>query len=495
MIRTVQRAIWLGLFVVVVNPLRVSAQQDQPSQPVPDQSSVPQSGPIPAYRSPLASISGNDNDSDAGDESQELAPDTRSLSGAQNLSLGIPTGPSYWQPHIDVAATADSNALETANSAGWGEWTSISGGVDVHKLSGANSMTLSYTSGGMFTNYSGVTNGVVQALSFSDKFAFRRSSVMFVDNLNYLPESAFGFAGIGGAAIPGSSASGLGSAFTSGQSLLTGYGQNLGNSFAAELDTFLTPRTSLTVVSGYSLLRYFDGDLFNYGDVTFRGGYNYQVDRKDTIAVLYTFSGIGYTNFDQSIDDHTVQVSYGRRVTGHLAFQVAAGPQVVISRIPITGNGASAGSGSPVGTNVTQVLLSLNTAIQWQPNRTSLALAYNHAANGGSGLLAGSVADIVTGSLSRQVSRTFSDAFTVGYSRNEGVAVTKTATSSQTYDYWFAGISVTHPISRVTGLTFSYQFQYQNSNATFCSGPTCGTDVLRNMISIAIGWHQRPLLF
>jgi len=147
------------------------------------------------------------------------------------------------------------------------------------------------------------------------------------------------------------------------------------------------------------------------------------------------------------------------------------------------------------GANVTQVFWSLNSSIQWQPNRNSFGLAYNHGVGGGSGVLAGSLSDTVSGSVKRQVSRTFSDAFTAGYSRNEGVAIISRTASSQTFDYWFAGVSLTHPMGRVTGLTFSYELQYQNSNATFCNGPTCGTDVIRHMISVGLGWHERPLLF
>lgn len=494
MMRALQNAVWVSLCVMALAaPAAWAQQSQQDQQQTPQQSADQSSGPIPAYRSPLASVA--DNGDNADDESQELAPDTRSLSGAQYLSLGIPTTRSYWQPHFDVSAMADSNALETAESGGWGSWASVSGGIDVHRTSGSNDMTLSYTSGGMFSNYTGVSNGIVQEMSFADKFAFHRSSISFFDSLNYLPESSFGYGGLGGNAIPSGASFGLGSAFTTGQSLLTGYGQNLGNSFATELDTFLTPRTSLTFVGGYSLLHYFDSDLLDYKDFSFRGGYNHQMTRNDTIAVLYTFSGFRYDNFNQSIDDHMVQLAYGRRVTGRLAFQVAAGPQIVISRIPISGNAGSEGSGSGIGTNSTQVLWSLNTALQWHAERTVLGLTYNHSATGGSGLLAGAITDIVSGSVTRQVSRTFSNGITAGYSRNTGLAIIGPTPSNQTYDYWFVGASLAHPIGQALGLRFSYQMQYQTSNSTFCIGPTCGTNVIRHLISVGLGWHERPLLF
>ena len=110
-----------------------------------------------------------------------------------------------------------------------------------------------------------------------------------------------------------------------------------------EFDEFLTARTSLTFVGGYSLLHYFDTALLDYGDATFQGGYNYQMSRKDTIAVSYLFSGFRYSNFNQSINTHTVAVSYGRRVTGRLAFQASAGPQIVFSRMPISGSPETSG--------------------------------------------------------------------------------------------------------------------------------------------------------
>lgn len=489
-----QRNFGLVMFcaIALAAPVVLAQQTDQADQENQQQSANQPSVPIPAYRSPLASVA---NDQETGDEMQELAPDTRSLAGAEYLSLGIPTTRSYWQPRFDFSLTANSNPLETANSSGWGAWTSVSGGIDVHQISGGNSLAVSYTSGGVFSNYKGVSNGVDQGLSFSDKIVFRRWSLSFLDSLSYLPESSFGYGGLGGNAISGVASSGLGSVFSTGQSLLTGYGQNLGNSFATEVDTSLTPRTSLTFVGGYSLLHYFDSDLLDYGNYNFRGGYNYQMTRNDTLAVFYNFGGFRYGNFNQSIDSHTVQASYGRRVTGHLAFQVAAGPQVVVSRLPIGSNAGSTNVGSATGMNSTQLFWSLTTAVQWQPNRTAMGLTYNHGVGGGSGVLAGSISDIVTGSLTRQVSRTFSNGFSAGYSRNKGVAITSETPSSQIFDYWFAGVSLTHPVGRTLGMTFSYQLQYQTSNSSFCYGPTCGTSVLGHFISVGVGWHERPLLF
>src|SRR5271156_2286432 len=79
------------------------AQQQEPtdSQQGQQQGEQP-AAPIPAIRSPLAGAADN---GDVGD-SQVLTPDTRSLTGVEDLSLGtMALSHSYWQPHLSLAAT------------------------------------------------------------------------------------------------------------------------------------------------------------------------------------------------------------------------------------------------------------------------------------------------------------------------------------------------------------------------------------------------------
>jgi hypothetical protein len=472
--------------------------QDQSQQPAPDQGqqqtapdqgAQPQ-GPIPAYHSPLAGAASNQ------DEDQEQTiPDTNSLTGVRNLSLGSPTSRNYWQPHVDIFSTIDSNPLENAGGkTNWDTDNSFSGGVDLHHQSGESDLTLSYLGGASVSNASGVSNGVVQGLDVNEKLSFRRWVVTFIDQLYYLPQSASGFNGLGAVSLPGNGSGGLGSGLTPGQTLLTGQGQSLENSFYTEADWLLTPRSSLTFVGGYSLLHYFDSNLLDFGTVTARGGYNYQVDRKNTVGLDYTFSTYNYSNFHQSITSNAVEASYGRRVTGRLAFQISAGPQIVVFQTPISGSSVGGGTGS--ASTGTQLRWTLSANVNYVYRRTGLALGYSHGVGGGSGALAGSEADTVYGSVTREMSRRFSSGITGGYSRNSGLAITTTSTpSNQTYDYWYGGGNLTHPIGRSLGITLAYQLQYQTSSSAFCIGPTCGTSVIRHMISFGIGWHERPLLF
>ena len=89
---------------------------------------------------------------------------------------------------------------------------------------------------------------------------------------------------------------------------------------------------------------------------------------------------------------------------------------------------------------MTQVYAYIGTALQYQLKRVSISAAYNHGVTGGSGVLAGAITDNFTGTVSRQVARTFSVSWNAGYSRNRGIQVVgATTVPNETFDYWFTG--------------------------------------------------------
>ena len=244
-------------------------------------------------------------------------------------------------------------------------------------------------------------------------------------------------------------------------------------------------------MGGYSLLHYFDNNLSNYGDATFQAGYNYQLTRKDTVAVSYNFSAYRYSNVDQSLNLNTIQGSYGRRVTGRLAFQIAAGPQFVSSLFPITSSTSSSGSAT---TSSSQLYWTLNAALQYQLRRAQISASYNHGVTAGSGVLAGAETDVAQGSFNQQVSRTFNVGFSAGYSRNKGISESA-GSEAQTYSYWFTGVNVTHPFGRSLDMFMNYQFQYQDSSTSGCVGSACSMNIVRNQIMFGLNVHKQPIPF
>ena len=145
----------LALIAMVAPGARAQQQTQQPQPKPPQQPQNQADQPIPAYRSPLASGAGNASVDDTSGGAQELAPDTRSLAGALGLSLGAPkTAHSYWSPFLDVSGSAYSNPPLNAGgggSSGWSTFTSLSGGIDLHKISSNSDLMLSALSGGSFS--------------------------------------------------------------------------------------------------------------------------------------------------------------------------------------------------------------------------------------------------------------------------------------------------------------------------------------------------------
>jgi hypothetical protein len=450
-----------------------------------------QDQPIPAYHSPLASQADNP---DPNAPPPQLLPDNRPLTGAQDPSLGVPsTNHSYWTPHVDVSLTLDSDPPATGGG-GWSTWTSLTGGVDLRWLSGRSDMTVNYVGGGVLSNDGASSNGVVQDLNFVDRFNFRRWALTVIEQAAYTPETAFGSGGFPGISVPGG-APGLGGLIP-GQTIITNEGQRFFNTTLGEVDVFLTPRSSLTFEGGYSLLHSFGQDLLNYGDIIAEAGYNYQATRKDSVGVSYVFSEFRYNNFDESINTNTLLLSYGRNITGRLAFRIGAGPEFATINLPIIPGTGVGTIGPPSGGSTSKLYWFLSTSVQYQMQRTLFAAGYSHGVAGGSGVFGGSIGDTVTGSVSRQLSRISNGSWNVGYSRNSGLAVTglpQIPNSNQAFDYLFTGVNYTRSWGRSLNLNVGYQLQYQNSNASFCVGAGCGSSFTRNLITFGVGWRKQPI--
>jgi hypothetical protein len=489
--RTPRRTSWAVLCTMWIMAPIAGAQQQ--SQQVPADQAAP---PIPAYRSPLASAADNGDDEGLLADPSKLIPDSRSLTGAQEFTLGELAGKhSYWQPHVDFTSTLDSNGLSSTTNTGWTTWSTFNGGIDLHRISGNSDLSLLYSGGASVSNDGSSNNGIVQNMQFAEKVGFRRATVSLLDQLNYLPETGLGsqFSNIG---TPlGSGSIGLQPGLLPGQSILTTRGQRLSNSFVPEVDVKLTRRTSLTFAGNYSFLHYFDNNLLNYYSAGIQAGYNNQLTRKDTIGLSYGFNAYRYSNYNQSINDNVVHLSYGRRLTGKLAFQIGAGPEFSSFATPITGT-SNTGTGTLSGSS-SHVSWSLNTSLTYQLRRINLGLTYAHGVSGGSGVQAGSVADTVTGSASRQFSRTFSGSWNLSYGRNNGLTVNAPASTSanQTFGYWSSSVGLTHPMGRTMNLGLNYILQYQGSNSAFCVGPMCGSSFVRHEISFSLGWHDHPIPF
>jgi hypothetical protein len=487
--------IGVALLAIVIGASGAQAQQQSQDQQQNQNGSQSQSGaqpeqnqdqsqqPIPAYHSPLANLGGQGN---AEEGTENLTPDDRPLSGAEYFSVGRALGRSYWQPNLGAVITEDSNPL---GSTGWMTYGSILGGLDLRVIHGISDLNLNYFGGGTFSNASGIGNTVVQSLGVTEEIKGRRTSLSLIDSFSDLPEASFGFGAVVGAS-PGLTTTALQPGFAPEGSILTGLGQQINNSFVAQLNRNFTGRSSVTLLGSYYLLHFFNSSLLDSAVVSAQGGYNYLVTRKDTIAVYYRFDQDRYSTYSPTIDNHTVQVSYGRRVTGRLAFQLAGGPE--ISFYP---NAVPGGLGGVSANSTMHIYWSVNTGLTYKLERASLGLGYMHWVSPGSGVFLGALSDQFTGTVSRQFSRLATVGLSGGYARNKGLGISGVTVSNQTYNYSYGGVTLGEQLSRALALNLNYQFQYQDSNAGFCIGPSCGTSFTRHIVSLGFNWTAKPIPF
>src|SRR6185437_3247138 len=457
------------LVLLAVCPSAVRGQQTQDQQ----------QAPVPAYSTPLGSVFGGNQP--AGDAApQTLSPDKTPPTGAQELSLGTPAeSRTYWQPHFYVTATGDSNPL-AGNQKSWVTYTSILGGLDLHKTSTRSDLAVMYSGGGTISNDGNIGNSVIQQLGLSEKISGRRTTLSLFDQLGYIPEAGFGYGG-GGVGLPVGGLAGLQTGFLPGQTILTQRGQRLTNSSVVELDRNLTARNALTFTGGYSLMHYFDVSLLNFNDTIIQTGFSRQLSRENTAGFLYLFNAYRFSGYGETIYDHSVQLSYGRKLTGRLAFRAQAGPEVAVFHQPAT---ARLGTGPSAPPTTDHLYGSGSVALTYQLERTGLGFGYNHGVSGGSGVFAGALTDQVSGYVNRTLSRASSAGFNFGYSRNRGLGTLNAANQNQVYGYWFGGVNWNHPFSRTTKLALSYQMEYQSGSSSFCVGLECGRSLVRHEASM-----------
>src|SRR6185437_2905318 len=360
--------------------------------------------------------------------------------------------------------------------------------MDMERLSRSSDFGLQYVGGGSFSRGSGVGASVLQRLGITETLRWRRNSLTLEDLFGYFPETSFGYGGVIGSPGINSITGGILSAFFPEDAFLTDAGQRVTNRSLGEMDIGLSARSSFTLVGGYSFLRFLDNDLFDYAGINARVGYNYRMTRRDTIAVYYQFDQLRYSARTGTIENHLVEMSYGHQITGRLAFQAAAGPEISSYPNSVITGGVSTNS-------TTRISWSMNTGLTYQQQeRTALGLKYSHGVSGGSGIFLGAQSDRVSGTVNHQLPG-IEMRLTGGYSRNRGLKAAGVTSSGQVYDYWFGGVNFDRPLSRRWELRLAYELQYQQSNVAFCISTPCGTSFTRHLVTLGVNWKGQRIPF
>ena len=440
---------------------------------------------------PKPALTGDSTSAALQPEAPRDTPDTRPLAGAQNLSLGSQaTSHSFLLPSFGVTTQVQTNPYGSgqANAPDRISTTYVSGRVALNKISGRSELLLDYLTGGGFSSDANQGNSIVQSLDFSETIRWGRWSQMFGDQFTYLPASSFGFSGLGGLNNLGVNLGTVGSTpgfrqdILPNQSIITTGAPRLSNTVVAQTTYALGYRSSLSFVGAYSVLHFLDAGFQDSGTVSIRGGYNYLLSPKNSMSISYGFNRLMLSNSPQGMDEHNVQLSFARRITGRLSFQVGAGPDVRIFRAPLAGPS-------------TEVSWALYSALlgSYQFRHLDAGFNYTHSVSAGSGVLPGAQTDMVSGQLGRAFGNWSTTIFS-GYSKNRAFQQTILNANGISPQGWFAGAQASRHFVRYGSLFIAYNASGQSSLAAICSLPACQTNSLTHTISIGYNWGFRPIV-
>ena len=460
-------------------PMPMQAQ-DAPTDSAP--------GPKPAGKSPTGLLVNDDSNSNQ-ESAPELQPDMQPLTGVLNPTLGLrEVRHSFWIPGVQFSSEASSTALGSNTASGWNSANYVLGSLSVLDSHGHSQFAANYSGGRYFSTNGTLGGGSIHELDVLQSFEWRRWQVAVLDQFWYLPEASFGFGagtnvsvpGIGGALAPALAS--LKDNYQLYQSVFTSSGPRYTNSITGQVVYAVSRRASINFATSYGILRFVEPGNTDGNNVVFRIGYNYSISRKDTIGILYRFTEYRYVGNTQALNDHVVAAAYGRKITGRLALQAFAGPEVTTLRHP------TLDANHPLGG-----LFGGTFTYAAGPNH--IGLTFTHGVSSGSGVFAGATTNQLQTNLDRQISRHWNGHFNVGYARNTNLSTVDSGSGTRAFNSSYFGVSFDRPIGHQSNLTVGYTGYLQTSDEAACSaGPACSGTYTNHRITLGLSWHASPFV-
>jgi hypothetical protein len=442
----------LGLYVRVPGA-QAQAQGTGPIGPVGDirQLPVPGARDLALEPSPLDS------------RQPQAQADTHTLSSIEMLGVGsLGVVRSFLDPSFHFSQTVDTGIIPGARDSA----TSMGMNLTFNRHGNRSTLTGSYNGAHVFYYPNSLYNNTYHNLAVSEEIRWARWVLRLRNDLLISPETSFGASEGGGTTVQQFST-------TVNDTILTQRAKRLNDTAAVELDYFLSRRSTMTFAGSYITLHFTDPGFINSHGVTGRIGYDYAIAPKDFIGLIYNHTHTAFSAGAPALETDAVQLAYGRKVTGRLAFQVSAGPQLQRSgSIQILNWG-------------------LSTAATYQTRRTQYAFSYMYGTSAGSGVLAGSQNQTVAGSVRYALSRLWSASFGGGYAFNQ--ALTPVKGISDSFGNWYGTASVAREIGRHLQFSVDYRYQQQAAGTGLCPISACGSTQSRQVLGIAVEWHPWSL--
>jgi hypothetical protein len=430
--------------------------------------------------------------SDAGDASlnaPQAEPDTHALSGGEQLSLGALGGA---RNVLDIALIlnemGDAGAQYGLGPHQLGSLTMFGGSLNFNHswrhyqlagfYNGGDSVAVPALYGSTYNWY--------QDVAIEQDMNWNRWTVRLRDDFLASPQAGFGGQNMGGPGLLGQfnpgggiALSSLSSGFGQNGTILTGQAMRLSNTALGEADYAVSRRSTLTFSGTYGLMHFLDPGYIDNHLVNAQVGYDYTLSPKDTIALIAGYVRSGYAGSAQITESDRLNVAFGRKITGRLAFQLTGGPMRVrlYNFVPQV---------------APQWTWNLNTHITYELRRTGYSLSYAHDTTTGSGVFFGARTDVITASLHRRLTKMWTFTTNAGYARNVSLVTAGPAASN--FNNWYGGANISRQVGRHATIGFNYGLQQQSTNVIVCPVANCGTTTLGQTFGMSLTWHPRPII-
>lgn len=424
----------------------------------------------------------------------QVTPDPNTLAGAAPFTLGsLQHRVNIFDPGLSISQVGEFVPGAAGKTITAGE-TIATGSLNFSRTWSEYHFSTLYTGGETFNEgygkaaiFFGSTSPHFQFhdLVVSQEADWARWHILLMDDFTASPGAAFSGQGLGGPGLAGEFSSMLGASlntlaqsFLPSENINTALAMRLRNSVLAQAQYALSRRSAITLAASYGFLHFDIPEFQNSQMLNVQGGYDYLLDPSDSFAILASYGKIDYTGTGRSTSEYGGALAYGRKITGRLAFQVAAGPQEIRMVVP-------GGTG-----NFNLLFVSVNSALTYQRRRGGIALSFVRGLNSGSGVFFGATSDTASGTAHYQFSRNWTGSINGGSSLNYNLAP---AGAPRTKFYnWFAGANLGRQLGQHAAFNLSYGALEQN-DPIGCTVALCGGTGLQQTVGVSLNWHLLPV--
>jgi hypothetical protein len=441
-----------------------------------------------------------DSEKDTSPAQTEIESDTPQMdqssptSDFDQPSIGRSTSvsPSFMRAGVDVSGGAETYPSGTGNSLLVQPFSSILGSFNLQKLRPRSATDIDYVGGATFNGSYGSSGAYIEqlhTLNVDQHLVLGKTQLILADSFNYLRDGNFGSSSFGGASAyslrfagneAGVPANTEAADYLGATQVPFGQQSYITNVSVVGLTQSLTRSSSISANVAYSIAD-FDGnsqDLADYHQFTTQISYNDQLNRRDSIGVMYGYQRFLYSEAGVGIiATSSAQFVYRHRIQGRWSILLGAGPELT----SVTGS---------TGANGRQLNATAQASLQYSHNRYSLGASFDRLETGGFGVFAGGNSNIFRLSMARTISHRWRASFDAGYATSTSIESGATGLPSGSYDYVFAGGAVQRQLGPRFSAFASYQFNRENSP---CGPAPCSPASQQHIALIGFDWNIRPI--